>query len=146
MGLFDRWLKPQQHISMLQSQIAMQNVRLAERDAQANWFSKQAYDAGAKLLKKEAELAAEIKRNRRREDDLVNQIVLLNGGRPVVTRIETPKPEPEPEPKLNSVQDDILRQRAREYCEQKFGEDFTSDQLEQVYQRMSEDPQEWLSD
>lgn len=147
MGFLDKWLRPQQHISMLQSQMAMQNARLAELDAQARWYSTQANDIGAKLLKKEAELATEIKRNRRREDDLVNQLVLLNGGRPVVTRIETPKPEPEQPEGLTAVQQGILRDRAAQYCEQQaHGEPVLAEELETVYQRMLEDPDKWLTD
>lgn len=140
MGLFDRWLIPYQQTAMLQT-------RLNEATAQANWFDRMARDAGAKLLKKEAELAAEIKRNRKREDDLMNQIIELSGGRKVSTRIEPPTPEPEPVNKLTAVQESILRERAREYCEQKsHGEPVTQEQFEEVYQRMLEDPAQWLND
>ncbi len=65
----------------------------------------------AKIAELESELRDERNRNRRREDDLVNQVLLAAGRYGVEPSKPKPKAEPvvKPRPRLNAVQDATLK-------------------------------------
>jgi hypothetical protein len=125
--------------------------QLNETTAQAQWFRSQVLELSGRLEKVQKDLDAEIKRNRKREDELVAQILELGGGRRLAHRLEQPRlPNVDietPDTTVTPIQESLLRERAREYCEQRSeGDEITGEMVERVYQQMLQDPQQWLSD
>jgi len=87
----------------------------------------------------------EIESNRRREDGLRNQILTAHGAHSLPTRESLPAlPEPKAET-VSKSEEEILRARAVNYCEQTLGK-FTNTDVEETYQQMLLKPNDWLTD
>ncbi len=137
MGFFSRLISPE--IDRLSSELAQAKK---ERD----WFEARCEESGGQRLKAEADLRSEINRNRKREDLLTDQIRELAGAKRLPVRIVEEKPEELPAG-LSPMAEQALRDRAREYCEQRYNEaDITQEKIDEVFEMMKLDPEEWLKD
>lgn len=137
MGFFSRLIVPE--IDRLQTELAQAKE---ERD----WYRDRCNESGGERLKAESALRSEINRNRKREDLLQGQILELAGGKRLPVRIEEKKPEETPEG-LSPMAEQALRDRAREYCTQRYNEaDITEEKIDEVFEMMKLDPEEWLKD
>ena len=113
-----------------------------ERD----WFQARCDEMIVEMVKVKTDLDAEVVRNRCREDDLFNKLLMANGTGTLKTRIEEPQIE-EVILGLDEAEAMQLRGRAMEYATQHSPlEDVSEDEVESAYQMMLEDPQYWLSD
>ena len=137
MGFFSRLISPE--IDRLSSELAQAKK---ERD----WFEARCEQLGGERLRALAAERSEINRNRKREDLLQGQILELAGGKRLPVRIEEKKPEETPEG-LSPMAEQALRDRAREYCTQRYNEaDITTEKIDEVFEMMKADPEEWLKD
>lgn len=119
------------------------------------WYKELAegHETEKKALK--TELTAEIKRNRRREDEL-NAIIreLTTGQRDIVTPRDVTLPPQKDlldathldKPLTNDERYDLW-ERAKEYAAQSLpeGVDVTDQDIDVVYKKMLKDPAEWLT-
>ena len=127
-------------------EITTLKARLDDSERAAKWFESRCEESGQARIKAENALRSETKRNRLREDELTNQLLEIAGGRRLPARTEPVQPiEPETPKGLNPAADQTLRQRAFEYCEQKFPES-VDEHIEEVYKQMLAEPEHWLSD
>lgn len=140
-------------IARLQGEVTTAKAQLTQAEVERDWWRRSAEGLGGTLTDVRRELQAEIKRNRRREDELIEQIIKLGGGRGLVPRqldfdakeravSENAKPA-----ELTAIQQEQLRDRAFMTLEQRFpGEQVTPEMVEAQYQAMLEDPMDWLID
>jgi hypothetical protein len=127
--------------------------QLANITRQAEWYRDRLEESCERIRQLEQDKAAEVRRNRKREDDLSNQILELGGGRRLAERENSPvgvelQPSSDTEKKaqLTEAEKAELHRRAIEYCEAKAGEGeiITATEIAQVENRMLENPYHWL--
>jgi hypothetical protein len=145
MGWFHRLLA-----GVVAPDIESLKTELAQVTRERDWYQGRCLEIGTAKKQVETKLSAEIKRNRSREDELVNQIISLGGGRtlPIRDKEKVALPQPADDDELTQEQDDLLRQRAVERCPQLHppGTEITSEMIDSVYEDMKTNPKYWLDD
>lgn len=90
-------------------------------------------------------LTDEIERNRVREDALNAQLLIQANVKPPPPRFDAPEEtDPKPEP-LTEDERLKLEQRARDYCLAQVGAEFTADEYKKIFDQMSLNKEQWLS-
>lgn len=120
-------------------------AKLHAAETERDWYRERCGEFGPLLNKAKADLKAEIVRNRKREDLLYNQLLEISGGRTLPVRIEEPQAEPEPDGQISSMALELLAERAREYCKDRYPDE-PDQHFERVFEQMKTDPEHWLTD
>lgn len=129
------------------------NAELHQARANADWFEKRCEDLGGERLKALATLEKERNRHRKREEALINIILVLKTGRAIPPDVGEEEAESEisdlkSETGLSTAQESLLWSRAREYAASRPGEfsDDPDENAQKAFELMSKDPEQWLSD
>jgi len=138
MSFFARLFAPE--ITILRHKLETSEARLSELFAQID-----------RLEQDKADLTGDLKfetaRNRTRESDFLNKIILLAGATPVAIPDEKAlAATAAPVQTIDAPDLQVLERRAADYCRAKYQGDYSKAEYDEVLVLMKNAPDEWLAD